>query len=145
MDIALQNARNEKQRIEAQMASLRDRLHEVDSFIAMYMQFAAPKLAPLPMPPIVIRPAKKLSLPDAVAALIGDGPPLQTSTLLDSLLHHGYEIGGGERAKQLTNLSSTLSRDARFQNKRGIGWSLIAPQKVESPSPVSAGDGLDDL
>ena len=127
------------------MASLRDRLREVDSFIAMYMQFTAPKLAPLPMPPIVIRPAKKLSLPDAVEALIGDGPPLQTSTLLDSLLHHGYEIGGGERAKQLTNLSSTLSRDARFHNKRGIGWSLVAPQKVESPSPVSAGDGLDDL
>ena len=147
MDIALQNARNEKQRIEAQMASLRDRLREVDSFIAMYQQFTAPQLPPLPlpMPPIVIRPAKKPSLPDAVAALIGDGPPLQTSTLLDSLLHHGYEIGGGERAKQLTNLSSTLSRDARFRNQRGIGWSLIAPQKVESPSPVSAGDGLDDL
>ena len=149
MDIALQNARSEKQRIEAQMASLRDRLREIDSFIAMYQQFTAPqlpRLPTLPLPAFVMPTAKKPSIPDAVAAMLADGFPVTTQELLTRLEVQGITVGGDDRNKQLTNLSSTLSRDkARFDNIRGQGWTLRTSPKVESPNPVSAGDGLDDL
>lgn len=149
MDIALQNARSEKQRIEAQMVSLRDRLREIDSFIAMYQQFTAPqlpRLPTLPLPTFVMPTTKKPSIPDAVAAMLADGFPVTTQELLTQLEVQGITVGGDDRNKQLTNLSSTLSRDkARFDNIRGQGWTLRTSPKVESPNPVSAGDGLDDF
>lgn len=142
MDLPLQNARSRKAVIEAEIARLKEELRETESFIALYGKFSGPPR--LPMPPAYPL-GRKPSIPDAVALMIADGIPMQTSSILDRLLESGHEIGGGERAKQLTNLSSTLSRDTRFRNQRGVGWSLKPAPQIESPTPVGAGDGLDDL
>lgn len=157
MSDPVNNALAKKAELEQSVAELQQKLQraaveleEANTFLTLASKFSDSTPALAPLPPRLPMPsdlqAKKLSIPDAVASMLAGGEPIPTSELLVRLESRGLAIGGGERNKQLTNLSSTLSRDkARFDNVRGQGWKLRDTQKVESPSPVSAGDGLGDL
>lgn len=147
MDFALNNAIAEKTKLQGEIAALQERLRRVETFIAMHREFSAPPALPMP-PPLSISDAflgKRQSIPDAVAQMLAGGLPMTTPDILSKLDTIGVVVGGDEYSKRITNLSSSLSRDKRFKNERGRGWSLVPIQKVESPFPVGAGDGLDDL
>ncbi len=148
VDIALHNAFTEKGKIEGEIAGLRERLRRVETFIAMYGEFSGAK--PLPMPPAMpsladVFASKRQSIPDAVASMLADGFAMTTAEILEKLDSMGIIVGGDEPSKRTTNLSSSLSRDSRFLNTRGQGWSLRPTQKVESPASVGADAGLEDL
>lgn len=148
MDIALNNAIAEKTKLQGEIAALQDRLRRVETFIAMHREFSGPPQLPMPpgLPPTAESAAgKRPSIPDAVAEMLADGWPMTTQGILERLDSLGVIVGGDEHSKRITNLSSSLSRDARFKNTRGQGWSLKPTQKVESPSSVGADDGLEDL
>lgn len=147
----IHNAKTKKARLEAELVKIQADLKETEVFLSLASKFSnEPELSlfpgrkplPLPMPP----PLKKPSIPDAVAVTLAGGFPVTTQELLTRLEAQGMTVGGDDRNKQLTNLSSTLSRDkARFDNMRGQGWTLRKTAQIESPSPVDADDGLGDL
>lgn len=149
VDVALQNALAEKTRIEGEISVLRERLRLIDSFIAMYGEFADGR-PPLPMPPALdAGSGKKVSIPDAVSEILANSwRPIPTATLLIRLKAKGINVGGEARGKRIANLSSALSRDDRFENVRGehgVGWQLREARKEESPTSVGAEVRLDDL
>lgn len=144
MDLALTNAIAEKTKLQGEIAALQERLRRVETFIALYGEFSSSTPAPqLSLADVFA--GKRQSIPDAVATLLVHGLPMTTQEILSELDGMGIVVGGDEPSKRITNLSSSLSRDARFVNTRGQGWSLRQTQKVESPSSVGANDGLDDL
>ncbi len=63
----------------------------------------------------------------AVYAILSDGIPRHTRTLLD-ILRTDWDLEPGSTDKVI-GLSNLLSRDDRFQADRAIGWSL----KKETP------------
>lgn len=144
MDLALTNAKAEKTKLQGEIAALQERLRRVETFIALYGEFSS--AGPSPQLSLVDASAgKRQSIPDAVAGMLSDGFPMTTQDILTKLDAMGVTVGGDEHSKRITNLSSSLSRDTRFVNTRGQGWSLRPIQKVESPSSVGADDGLEDL
>lgn len=144
MDTALSNAVAEKTKLQDEIAALQERLRRVETFIALYGEFSSS--APVSQLSLAdVFAGKRQSIPDAVATLLVHGLPMTTQEILSELDGMGIVVGGDEPSKRITNLSSSLSRDARFKNTRGQGWSLRPAQKVESPPSVGADDGLDDL
>lgn len=153
MDAAIDKASAEKRQIQAQIAALNERLHRIDTFIALHKEFSGgagesgsgslPLPPPLPqLPPISppnVLPHRRKSIPDQVFDLLQDGRPRKTDRLLELLRVSGTEVGGEGRRK-IINLSSTLSRDSRFENDRQTGWTI----KKANPPSVPADDGFDD-
>ena len=140
MDAALHNALLAKRQIESQIRELNERLRKIEAFISLYDEFAqgvtssASAVSSSPN----VGGDKKLSVPEAVAAILSDGYPRQTHILLNMLESQGIKIGG---AKPHINLSSTLSRDSRFISKGPkVGWTLTS--KMASPATAATGTGL---
>lgn len=147
MDLALTNAIAEKTKLQGEIAALQERLRRVETFIAMHREFSGPPRLPLPpsLPPASEVVGRRLSIPDAVASMLSDGFPMTTQDILAKLDNLGIVVGGDEPSKRITNLSSSLSRDTRFVNTRGQGWSLRPSPKLESPTSVGAEVGPEDL
>lgn len=144
MDIALRNALSAKKRLKTEITERQEQLRKVEGFIALYSEFAEGVTGTVIPDDSDIGDApagKRLTIPDAVAAILRDGYPRETSVLLNMLESQGITVGGN---KKIINLSSSLSRDRRrFQNVRGKGWRLVDAPKPDSPSVVSATEGAD--
>ena len=149
MSDPITNAKIEHKRLEGELEAIRAKLNKVAAFIEMYNEFAGKTAPAVPTPRPARHPdtAKRLTIPDRVAAILSDGVPCKPHVLLSMLeAEDGKPIGMGDEGRRITNLSSQLSRDkARFKSNRAIGWSLIQqplPQ-MGNPSSVGADDGFD--
>ncbi|GAB1408166.1 hypothetical protein MASR1M8_20850 [Thermomonas brevis] len=150
MSDPITNAKIEHKRLEGELEAIRAKLNKVAAFIEMYNEFAGKTAPAVPAPRPARKPdtAKRLTIPDRVAAILSDGVPRKPHVLLSMLeAEEGKPIGMGDEGRRITNLSSQLSRDkARFKSNRAIGWSLVQQSlpQMENPSSVGADDGFDD-
>jgi len=70
---------------------------------------------------VVEKTTAKARTTNAVAAMLSDGMPRRTQTLIQLLADQDIEIGAADK---ITGLSNLLSRDGRFEASRAVGWSL---------------------
>ena len=147
MDAALQNALSARKSLEEQIQALNGRLTKINNFISLYDEFAqgrAPTEAAIP--PVAMGGSgtmtvllRKTSIVDQAVEILSDGYPRTTKVLLNLLSERGAKLSG---KRPHINLSSMLSRDPRFLNERGKGWSLEHNPKTANPQDARTSQGL---
>lgn len=138
-------ARNRLSHLEAQIASARAELADLEGFVRTFERYASPVQGSVPREstaeprrnkdrgvPVEGSQARRL-VDRCILAITANGRAMKIGELLDVALASGLEIGGRD---QKSNLAGYLSRDPRVYSRgRSVGWDIV---KTEGAALVPA-------
>lgn len=135
-------------RAEARLKEIKAEAAEIEVFLRTYRRFADEDPDPGERAPegdrlqatVTVNPSKRETILTAAETALLAQQPLRTTDLLDRLEVAGVDIGGADKA---VNLSSYLSKSSRFIHKRKEGGWFLTGNVKDGPTqePIQGLEG----